>query len=56
MHTNFRLENLKKWDHTQIVDIDEMIILKWILLGKMDWIYLVQDRDLWHSIVNMVIN
>jgi hypothetical protein len=36
------------------------IILKWILretgCGGMNWIDLTQDRDLWHALVNNVMN
>jgi hypothetical protein len=31
MHTNFWLENLKGGDHFEDADVNEMIILEWIL-------------------------
>jgi hypothetical protein len=36
--------------------VDEWTILKWILerWDGMDWIELVQDRDQWSALVNMV--
>jgi hypothetical protein len=40
--------NLREGDHLEDPDVDERIILKWILQksdGGMDWIDLAQDRD-----------
>ena len=39
--------------------IDGRIILKWIFKkynGGMDWVDLVQDRDRWQAVVNVVIS
>jgi hypothetical protein len=43
------LVSLKGRDHSEDLDVDERIILKWILrkylLKDVDWTYLAQDRD-----------
>jgi hypothetical protein len=40
--------------------VDGRLILKWIFKGKgcenVDWIYLDQDREQWHGLVNTVMN
>jgi hypothetical protein len=51
MHTKFWLESLKRRDHTEDLDVDENVILEWIL-GK----YRVEDVDQCQDIVNTVMN
>jgi hypothetical protein len=55
MHTKFWMEILKGRDHSQNLGIDGKIILKCILrrVGRLDWIYLVQDRDQWRAAVKL---
>jgi len=43
-------------DHLEDIGLDRTIALKWILMGKLDWIHLVQDRYCWRDSVNTVIN
>jgi hypothetical protein len=42
------------------LDVHKRIILKWVLkeIGweGVDWIQMVQDRDQWRTLVNIVIN
>jgi hypothetical protein len=53
-------ENLKGRDHSEDRDIDGRIILEWNLKEiwwvGVDWMHLVQDRDQWRVLVNMVMN
>jgi len=52
--------NLREIDHLEDPGIDGRIILRWIFRkwdGRaMDWIDLVQDRDRWQALVDMVMN
>jgi hypothetical protein len=46
-------------DDLEDPDIDGRIILKWIFKkqnGGMDWVDLVQGRDRWQAVVNVVIS
>jgi hypothetical protein len=45
MLTKVWLEGLKERDHSEDLDADERIILRWILRKYVDWIHLAQDRD-----------
>ena len=48
MHAGFWLGNLKDRDNLKDSDVDERIILRWIIrkwAGGRDWIDLAQDRD-----------
>jgi hypothetical protein len=39
--------------------LDGRVLLKWIFKnwnGRMDWIYLAQDRDRWPALVNAVMD
>jgi hypothetical protein len=49
MRAKFWLENIKGRDHSEDRDVDERMILNWILvksgLESVDWIHLTQDRD-----------
>jgi hypothetical protein len=59
-HTEFWWGDLRETYHLEDIGIDESIILKLIFKrwnwGSMDWIDLVQDRDRFRAIVNVVIN
>jgi hypothetical protein len=54
------LENLTGRDHSEDLGVDGRIILEWILVKKgwegVDWIHLVQDKEQWRAVVNMVMN
>jgi hypothetical protein len=45
------LESLKGKDHSEVLNADGRIILKWIFremrLQSVDWIHLPQDRNQW---------
>jgi hypothetical protein len=59
VHTGFWWVDLREGDHLGDPDVDETIVLKWILKkwdGDMDWIRLAQDRDRWRAPVNAVMN
>jgi hypothetical protein len=47
-------------DHLEDPSIDGSLILRWIFrkwdVGGMDWTDLVQDRDRWQALVNVVMN
>ena len=47
-------------NHWGDLGVDGRIILRWIfrklVVGSMDWIELVQDRDRWRALVNAVMN
>jgi len=52
------MENLKGRYHSE-VGIHWRIILEWILEKQWevtDWIHLVQDRNRWQALVNIVMN
>jgi len=49
--------NLREIDNVEDLNIDGMIILRWILRkwdGGVDWFDLAQDRDRWQALVNMI--
>jgi hypothetical protein len=51
------LENLKGRDHLEDIGIDGRIVLEWILRKQwegVDCMYLAQDKDWWHTVVNAV--
>jgi hypothetical protein len=54
----FRWENLTGRYSSEDIDVDERIILEWILkeIGceGVDWIHLAQDREEWRAVVNAV--
>jgi hypothetical protein len=58
--TGFWWKNLRKRDHWEGAGVDGRIILRRIFKevgsGGMDWIELVQDRDIWRELVNAVMN
>jgi hypothetical protein len=59
VHTGFWQGDLRERDHLTDAGVDGRIILKWIFKtcnGGMDWIELAQDRDLWWTLVNAVMN
>jgi hypothetical protein len=51
MHIGYWWESQKERDHWEDQDVDEWLIIKWILReiewGDMEWIDLDQDRDQW---------
>ena len=50
---------LSERDHLEDLDLDGMLILKWILRksdGGVEWIDLDQDMDGWWALVNAVMN
>jgi hypothetical protein len=52
--------NMSERDYLEDPDVDGRIILRWIFrkwdVGYWDWIDLVQDRDRWQALVNVVMN
>jgi hypothetical protein len=52
--------NLKGRDHSEDLGVEATIILEWMLMGigwkVMVWIYVVQDKNQWRSLVHTVIN
>jgi hypothetical protein len=54
------LGNLKGRDHLEDLNVDEKIILDWILWKTgwegVDWIHLAQDRDQWQALVNTIMD
>jgi len=46
---------LKEIDHMKELGSGR-IILKWVLIrwGNVDWTYLIQDKDSWWAVVNLV--
>jgi hypothetical protein len=62
VHTEVWWGNLREGDHLEVTGIGGRIILRWIFrkwnggVGDLDWIYLVQDRDRWQAVVNVVMN
>ena len=52
--------NLVERGHLESLSVDERIILlKGVLdieLGRMDWIDLAQERDVWQAVMNAVMN
>jgi hypothetical protein len=60
MHIRYWWESQKERDHWEDQDVGGWTIIKWILIeiewDGMDWIDLVQDRDQWRTLVNMVMN
>jgi hypothetical protein len=55
MHTKLRLENLKGRDQLEDLDVDGDYI-KEIIWEGVDWIDMVQDKNLWQALVNTVMN
>jgi hypothetical protein len=56
MHTKFWSESLERRDYSEDLGIDVKIIMdtgerRW---ESVDWIHLAQDRELWWTLVNMV--
>jgi hypothetical protein len=39
-----------KWENNMKMDLRE------IEFGGVEWLYLAQDRDWWHAVLNMVMN
>jgi hypothetical protein len=57
VYTGFWWGNLKERDHTGDPGIDRRKILRWIFRKwDVDWIKLVQYRDMWRALVNAVMN
>jgi len=60
MCTVFWLGDIREWNHVVDLAIDGRITAKWISTrwdgGGMDWMNLVQDRDRWLALVNVVMN
>ena len=59
MHIRFWSGKLKERDHLEDLEVNERIILKWILKnwdGRINWINPVQNRDRWRAAVNAVMN
>jgi hypothetical protein len=59
VHTGFYRGNLRGRDHIVDLGIDGRIILKWNFQkwdGGMFYVGLVQERDRWWAVVNMVMN
>jgi hypothetical protein len=51
------LENLKRGDHSEDLDVDGNVILKWILgvvWEGVDWMHVAEDMDQWRVVVNTV--
>jgi hypothetical protein len=48
MRTRFCLENPRGRDHSENLNVDGRILLKWVLwkvIMSVNWIYIAQDRD-----------
>ena len=59
MHTGFWSEDVREGDHLQDPGVDGKIILKMIYNmweTCMDWTVLSEDKDMWHAVMNGVIN
>jgi hypothetical protein len=59
VYAGFWWGNLRERDHLEDLGVDGRIILRWVfrkLDEGMDWNDLVQDRDRWRSLVNVVMN
>jgi hypothetical protein len=59
VHAGFWWGSLREGDQLEYLDVDGMIILKWILEkweGPMEWIDLAEGRDRWWVVVNVVMN
>jgi len=57
VHTLIWLENLKRGDHSEDLDVDGNVILKWILgvvWEGVDWMHVAEDMDQWRVVVNTV--
>jgi alpha-glucosidase (family GH31 glycosyl hydrolase) len=56
--TWFRWESLKEKDHLKDQGVDGIKMdrreIRW--WGRVEWIHLAQDRDLWRAVVNAVMN
>ena len=52
--------DLRERNHLENLVVDWRIILKWMLIkvgwGDMYWIIMVQDRDRWWALVNVITN
>jgi len=53
--TGFRWGNPRERDHLEDLGVDRAIIIIIIIWG-MNWINLIQNRDRWWDVVNMVMN
>jgi hypothetical protein len=56
MYTQFWSEDLKGRDYSEYLDIDERIILEWILKKEIgwegkDWINIAQDMNQWWNLI-----
>jgi hypothetical protein len=56
VHTRFWKDNLKERDFYEDSGTDGRIDLQEIGLEGVHWIHLAQDRDWWHTLVNMAMN
>jgi hypothetical protein len=57
MHIGYWWETQKERDHWEYQDAGGLTILIWILeIGwdGMDWVDVVQDRDQWRPLVNVI--
>jgi len=60
VYTGFGWGKLKERDKLEYPGVDGRKILRWVFrevgCGDMDWIDVVQDRDRWRALVNVVMS
>jgi hypothetical protein len=55
----FLCGDLRERDHLKDLDVDGMIILKWVFkkwIGGLEWIDPAQDEDKWRELAKVVMN